>query len=392
MPGIQVINSASNVPQIVIHGQIGFRTPEDDPASVLTSQEFRNVFVNIEAQHKRCELYVNSPGGNMIEAFAIYDMIKNSPLVVDAVIYGMAASATSWMVMACDSVRITENAMMMIHKPQGGAGGESGNLRSTADWMDKLEGRMVSIIANKTGQDEQYVQDNWLKAGDETWFTAKEALNAGLVDAIVQPIHVADKGPKQKYASADAAWNVYQVFNMAGTNNDKPDNFQMKKDVINMLTRLGVQHSLTETSSDTDVQNAMNTHMQALTDENKKLKDQISAGATDRATNLIKTAEKVGKVKAEEVEDLIKKATVDFAFVSNMLDKIPARTDVNNLLHKGKPEGGKEGEKNDANNRDTWGLREWEQKDPVNLKKMITEDKAKYNKLFEAECGVAADA
>jgi hypothetical protein len=77
--------------------------------------------------------------------------------------------------------------------------------------------------------------------------------------------------------------------------------------------------------------------------------------------------------------------------VSNVLEKMQGRKDINNSLVK--PAAGERGgEVKDENNRDSWTLRQWEQKDPVNLKKMVTEDKDKYNKLFKAEYGVEPGA
>lgn len=385
------------IPQIVVSGYIGVAL-NDEPPVLFT--EFRELFVQLESSHARCEFLINSGGGDMTTAFAMFDLIKNSPMVVDVVIYGMAASSAAWLALAGDSVSMTDNAMLMLHKPQAGAGGESGNLRSVADYMDKLEGRVAQIVSAKTGKPMEQVIADWLKPNTQTWFTAKEALEAGLIDTIVNPMHQA-AAVSNSFKSADDAWKTYQAFNSClnavstKTKTDTNTENTMIKPIITVLNLHKVPHNLTENSTDSEVQAVLNSVLQSNAELTKKLNDMVTKAAEElktKATALVENAVRAGKVTEAEKADWIKNAEQNYDFVAGALGKMQGREDVNNSLNPDKGEGAAGGEKpaGDPNNKENWTLRQWEQKDPNGLKSMMVSNKAKYDQLFEAEYGVKA--
>lgn len=390
MKGIRVLNAGpGDVPRIVISGLIGF-SENDSSSAVCTFSDFRQAFVAVEAGNKRCELLINSQGGLMHEAFAMFDLIKNSPMVVDVIIYGMAASSAAWLSFAGDTVSIAENAMMMLHKPQAGNYGESDTLRSTAELMDKMEARVVSMLCERTGKTEKMVRDTYMKPGVETWLTAEEALQAGLVDTVVKAVHQSD-AVSNHFQNATEAWKVYSVFNIA-EQKPKTDNTMDKKAIINVLNAHKVQHELTDNSTDADVQSVLNAVLAsnaALTQENENLKAAALAEVKKRATTLVENAVKAGKISETEKADWLKNAESNFDFVSNALAKLEGRKDINTTLVPVNGGEGVSGQANNAGDRSKWTLREWEQKDPTNLRKMMNSEPDRYKALFEAEYGGA---
>lgn len=383
------------IPQIIVSGYIGVAL-NDEPPVLFTA--FRESFVQLESSHARCELLINSGGGDMTTAFAMFDLIKNSPMVVDVIIYGMAASSAAWLALAGDSVSMTDNAMLMLHKPQAGAGGESGNLRSVADYMDKLEGRVAEIVSAKTGKPIDQVKAEWLKSNTQTWFTAKEALEAGLIDTIVNPMHQA-AAVSNSYKSVDDAWNTYKAFNSClnavatKPNTDTKTENIMIKPIISVLNLHKVQHTLTENSTEADVQAVLNGVLQTNAELNKKLEDVAIKAAAElkaKATTLVENAVKDGKITEAEKADWVKNAEQNYDFVALALGKMQGRVDVNNTLDPNKDKNAAGGEKpaTDPNNKDSWTLRQWEQKDPNGLRSMMVSNKAKYDQLFEKEYGV----
>jgi ATP-dependent Clp protease protease subunit len=128
-------------------------------------------------------LRVNSPGGDVFEARAMVAAIASHPANVVAYIDGLAASAATYVAMAADEVRIADGAFMMIHQAWTLAMGNSGDLRTTADLLDKVDSSIVADYARKTGKDAAEITQ-WMS--DETWFTAAEAVGNGFADSIVQ--------------------------------------------------------------------------------------------------------------------------------------------------------------------------------------------------------------
>lgn len=132
---------------------------------------------------------INSPGGAVFAGQAIYNIIKrHSAPVKSAYIDGLAASMASIIPLAADKVIMPANALMMIHKPRLSTSGTSDDLRKAADFVDKVEGQMLDIYAEKSGQDPATITE---MLAAETWMTAKEALDLGFIDEIEQDVRIA---------------------------------------------------------------------------------------------------------------------------------------------------------------------------------------------------------
>ena len=84
------------------------------------------------------QLNISSLGGDVNHAFAIYNMLKSHKGHVVANIYGDAASAATLIALGADEVRMADNVFFMIHNVWTMAVGDAGELRKTADLMDKF--------------------------------------------------------------------------------------------------------------------------------------------------------------------------------------------------------------------------------------------------------------
>lgn len=171
-------------------------------------------------------LRINSPGGSVIDGLAIYDAISRMPQKVTTRIEGMAASMASVIALAGDEVTMSENSLYMIHNVWGGETGESTDLRKAADLMDKMGDRLVSIYMSKTGESEEQIRA-WMD--EETWFDSSEAVKAGFVDKIEEPIKLAARFDINKYDYKNKAL-VNNLFN-----NIKKES-KMEKEFDNLKT------------------------------------------------------------------------------------------------------------------------------------------------------------
>ncbi|WGS50843.1 Clp protease ClpP [Paraburkholderia sp. D15] len=128
---------------------------------------------------------INSPGGDVFDAFAIYNALRRYAGRVTTRVDGVAASAASLVTMAGDRVVMPENAMLMIHNPWTVAAGTSADLRATADSMDKARDGILAAYRNKSGKS---VEELTAMLDAETWMTAAEAKEAGFIDEIEAPV------------------------------------------------------------------------------------------------------------------------------------------------------------------------------------------------------------
>lgn len=141
-------------------------------------------------------LRLNSPGGSVFDAVAIYNAIKRHSGRVTVWIDGVAASAASYIAMAGDEIFMPENAFLMIHDPSGLVMGTAADMREMADTMDKIAGSMVRGYAARSGRSEEEITA--LMAA-ETWFDAEAALDAGLATRMVEPVRIAAREPPRVY-------------------------------------------------------------------------------------------------------------------------------------------------------------------------------------------------
>jgi len=129
-------------------------------------------------------LYVNSPGGDVFDAVAVKNALARHPANVTAHVDGVAASAASFLITAADEVVMGENAELMIHDAISAKVGNAADMQETAKNLDRISQNIASMYAGKAGGS----VDDWrsvMKA--ETWFTAQEAVDAGLADRIAEP-------------------------------------------------------------------------------------------------------------------------------------------------------------------------------------------------------------
>ena len=126
---------------------------------------------------------INSYGGAASDGIAIMDVLKDHAATVHVKIDGMAASAASLIAMAGDTIEMGEGAFLMVHKPWGIAMGTDDDMRDVAGVLRKMEREMVNIYARRTKRPVSEVR-GWVE--NETWFTAAEAVEAGLADRVVE--------------------------------------------------------------------------------------------------------------------------------------------------------------------------------------------------------------
>ncbi|GGC16406.1 hypothetical protein GCM10011363_36000 [Marivita lacus] len=134
------------------------------------------------------DLRLNSPGGSVFDAVAIYNALSRHAGTVTVWIDGIAASAASYIAMAGDEIVMPENAFLMIHDPSGLVMGTAADMRDMAGTLDKIAASMMRGYAAKSGRPEEEIAS--LLAA-ETWFDAKDALEAGLATRIAEPVRIA---------------------------------------------------------------------------------------------------------------------------------------------------------------------------------------------------------
>lgn len=139
--------------------------------------EFKDVeYINI---------YINSFGGSVYEAYAICSQLQRHSAEKTAYIDGFACSAASLIPMVCQFVKMPSNTMMMIHEIGEGVYGNAKELRKEADNLDKMmEANCNLYLAKGNITREELVE----MLDKETWLTAQECFDMGFCDEIINPV------------------------------------------------------------------------------------------------------------------------------------------------------------------------------------------------------------
>src|SRR5690606_18216998 len=109
---------------------------------------------------------LNSPGGDMFEGLAIYNLLREHPGEVTVKVLGLAASAASIIAMAGDEVQVPRAGFLMIHNAWVIAAGNRNELRGVADYLEPFDAAMADIYAARTGDS---LDDMAALIDAETW-------------------------------------------------------------------------------------------------------------------------------------------------------------------------------------------------------------------------------
>lgn len=132
---------------------------------------------------KAVTVEINSPGGDMFEGLAIYNLLRDHPAEVTVKIMGIAASAASVIAMAGDVVTMGRGSFLMIHNCWGVVIGDQQDMRAAAETMAPFDAAMSGIYAARTGLAEKSIA----KMMDaETYINASDAVAQKFADGLME--------------------------------------------------------------------------------------------------------------------------------------------------------------------------------------------------------------
>ncbi len=147
----------------------------------VSAKEFAAALAALPTDTQEIRLHINSPGGEVFEAVAILNQLRQHRARVVAIVDGIAASAASFLAAGADETIMAPNSTLMVHDAWGICVGNAADMRDLGDLLDKLSDNIASIYSAKAGGS---IEDWRSVMLAEAWFTADEAVAAGLADSI----------------------------------------------------------------------------------------------------------------------------------------------------------------------------------------------------------------
>lgn len=155
----------------------------------ITAKAFAEDLAKLPESVKTLRVHVNSPGGNVFEALAIANVLRQHRARVEMSIEGVAASAATIVTNGGgDSIKIADNALVMVHNPFGVTVGTAKDMRATADALDRAQSAIIASYQRVS----PLSRDALAGMMDAvTWMDAEEALANGFATEIVQGLQAA---------------------------------------------------------------------------------------------------------------------------------------------------------------------------------------------------------
>lgn len=135
------------------------------------------------AKGKPVTLRIDSGGGDVFEAFAICSAIQRYEGKTTAYVDGLAASAASYIAVVCDEVIMRDYAYLMIHCASSLVWGNARDMEDMAARLRNIDDNLAEIYVKRSKLTKEQVLDYM---ADETWFTAAQALEAGLATSVME--------------------------------------------------------------------------------------------------------------------------------------------------------------------------------------------------------------
>lgn len=166
---------------------------------------------------KKITLSINSPGGSVFDALAIYNALRGHGSEITTKVMGVAASAASVIFMAGDKRIMPENTFLMIHNPLTFAYGNAEELRDMAEVLDKIAASLIGTYVARSGLGEEEVK---ALLDAETWLNAADSVEKGFADEVEPEMKIA----AAVYDMERLPENIRAAFQAnAGADEEKPE-------------------------------------------------------------------------------------------------------------------------------------------------------------------------
>jgi ATP-dependent Clp endopeptidase proteolytic subunit ClpP len=321
-------NKANDVTRIDIFDEIGYFG--------VSAKDFINQLNDTKA--KTLDVHINSPGGEVWDGMAIYNALKNFDGTVNVSIDGVAASAASFIACSGDTVTMNSASELMLHDAWGLAIGNASDMQDMAKRLGQMSDTIAEIYADKSGGT---VEEWRALMEEETWYSADEALEAGLVDKVSKN--------KRKSDEAETAKNKFDlsVFNHAGrADAPAPNNFtnratangEIKNQTDSVFTNGPEVSSMTPEQlqklnlPEDATQEQIDSALDALVDSSKETTTEASKDAsTDAETKSESTTqESESQTETKTAENSTGTVSVDEEVFKTMKAQLEALTEKTN--------------------------------------------------------------
>lgn len=324
-----VSGEGSNPPELVLYGPIS--STDSWWEDRVTPKKFNDELAEI-GEADEIVVRINSGGGDVFAANAIYTRLKDCSAKITVKIDGWSASAATIIAMAGDTIKIARNGVFMIHDPEMAVCDyySAKELEKLTDELKVIKQSIVNCYAQKTGKSEDEIAEFM---SEETWWTGEEAVENGFCDELM-------------FEAVETTVENSNCFIVNSANIDLKSYRTIPKSILNTV-KVKEERKLEEKKITTmeELRNAYpelvrKIENSAVESERKRIKE-IKDMALDGYEDIIEDAMFNKPVKAEKVAMMIinRQKEIGGNYLNNREDDIK-NSGVNNVGIEAKEQGG----------------------------------------------------
>jgi ATP-dependent Clp protease protease subunit len=344
------------LPIILIDRHIGV-----DPVygNGITGSDFVRELNAIENMaYPKCDVWINSVGGSVMDGMDIYNAITNSKIEVTTKCVGIAASIAGVIFQAGDKRVMNDYSLLMMHNPFGG----------DDNALQAVKSSLVTMLSTRCSKSELQISNMMEK---ETWLDASECKEIGMCDEIEISIQTEKVTTENK--SAFALYNKWK--SVVNKLIEEPKKLNMKKvlNALNLNEDANEESVLKEVTSLKEQIEVLNKSVSEKEAALKKIQEEKeNAEKETAALELIENAIKEGRIDKDSKDGFVALAKNDIEGVKNTLALMPVRSVANLIpVPNNQPEG-----------RSAWDFDKWQKEDPKGLENMLKNNRDSYDNLF----------
>lgn len=213
-----------------LSGVVGWDITADAVSQFLESNDDKDITI-----------FLNSPGGNVMEGLEIYNLLRASGRNITTVLTGIVASMGSILFLAGDKRIAMTGTMYMIHKPSGVKWGDADDLRKEAELLDKMQGNMQKIYEERANIENLEVLIN-----EETWFDVDEMKKFNIVnsdekitfDGVIDPTNENEDGDTVIVLGSEEDMTIEELKAQKAQLEEQLEEAKLEKEVADMQAEL----------------------------------------------------------------------------------------------------------------------------------------------------------
>jgi len=367
---MKIFNKISTtVAEIFLYGFVGKWLEIDTEKLIQEIEELKKQGV------AKLVFYVNSDGGDVVQGQAFWNYLNRNDFEVDYIVDGVAASIMA-MMMTNPKHRVIANpySKFMYHRVQGMVRGNSDEVRSYADMMDKFEVDLIDMFSKRTGIEHKKVKKTYF-GNTNVWLTAKEAKELGLVNEIREGREGVSE-PKDTTNSKE----VYNHFNTQLINCFTNSNTNMKL----LAKLLNLNENSSEEAIETAVKNILENNSKLTADLQKKdnkiaeLENKAAEQKKEKAKNLAQRGCDEKRYGAEMVAVYQEMALENYDRTEKLINSMAKVGKVVNQLNNNAESTIPEAEKG-------WTLKDYRKNNRA--ENLLNTNPERFKELYKAETG-----